>query len=169
MKFIHLPMKMESTVRSETSAIKTQTWGNYSKRKKLHLEHGESLKTRYLRLVLILSSFLCIVLHTAFFPAVSRPKSSIILFCFLSVLYAPAGRHLTVAITVLQGHSSHFCKKKKEKKNKTKPNILSVEHNLHCSGANPATCFGSQKDIVRLSSHKYTDKMTQLQSIGTQD
>ena len=31
---------------SETSAIRTQTPGNYPKRNKLHLEHGESLKTR---------------------------------------------------------------------------------------------------------------------------
>ena len=38
-------MKMESIVSSETSAIRTQTPGNYPKRNKLHLEHGESLKT----------------------------------------------------------------------------------------------------------------------------
>ena len=44
--FIHLPMKMEPIVSSETSAIRTQTPGNYPKRNKLHLEHGESLKTR---------------------------------------------------------------------------------------------------------------------------
>ena len=44
--FIHLPMKMEPIVSSETSAIKTQTPGNYPKTNKLHLEHGESLKTR---------------------------------------------------------------------------------------------------------------------------
>jgi len=37
---------MEPTVSSETSAIRTQTLGNYPKRNKLHLEHGESLKTR---------------------------------------------------------------------------------------------------------------------------
>jgi len=42
--FIHLPMKMEQTVNSETSAIRTQSPGNYPKRNKLHLEHGESLK-----------------------------------------------------------------------------------------------------------------------------
>ena len=46
MYFIHLPMKMEPTVSSETSAIRTQTPGNYPKRNNLHLEHGESLKTR---------------------------------------------------------------------------------------------------------------------------
>ena len=34
---------------SETSAIRTQTPGNYPKRNKLHLEHGESLKTRMFR------------------------------------------------------------------------------------------------------------------------
>jgi len=39
-------MKMELTVSSETSVIRTQTPGNYPKRNKLHLEHGESLKTR---------------------------------------------------------------------------------------------------------------------------
>jgi len=44
--FIHLPMKMEPIVSSETSAIRTQSPGNYPKRNKLHLEHGESLKTR---------------------------------------------------------------------------------------------------------------------------
>jgi len=37
---------MEPIVSSETSAIRTQMPGNYPKRNKLHLEHGESLKTR---------------------------------------------------------------------------------------------------------------------------
>jgi len=36
---------MKYEVSSETSAIRTQTPGNYPKRNKLHLEHGESLKT----------------------------------------------------------------------------------------------------------------------------
>jgi len=44
--FIHLPTKMEPIVSSEMSAIRTQTPGNYPKRNKLHLEQGESLKTR---------------------------------------------------------------------------------------------------------------------------
>jgi len=44
--FIDLPMKMEPIVSSETSAIRNRTPGNYPKRNKLHLEHGESLKTR---------------------------------------------------------------------------------------------------------------------------
>jgi len=35
-------------VSSETSAIRTQTPGNYPKRNKLHLEHGESLKTKFM-------------------------------------------------------------------------------------------------------------------------
>ena len=39
-------MKMEPIVSSETSEIRTQTPRNYPKRNKLHLEHGESLKTR---------------------------------------------------------------------------------------------------------------------------
>jgi len=34
--FIHLPMKMEPIVSSETSAIRTQTPGNYPKRNNLH-------------------------------------------------------------------------------------------------------------------------------------
>jgi len=34
--FIHLPIKMEPIVSSETSAIRTQTPGNYPKRNKLH-------------------------------------------------------------------------------------------------------------------------------------
>jgi len=39
-------MKMEPIVSFETSAIRTQTPGNYPKRNNLHLEHGESLRTR---------------------------------------------------------------------------------------------------------------------------
>ena len=42
----NLPMKMEPIVSSETSAIKSQTPGNYPKRNKLHLQHGESLESR---------------------------------------------------------------------------------------------------------------------------
>jgi len=38
-------MKMELTVSSETSEIRTQMPENYPKRNKLHSEHGESLKT----------------------------------------------------------------------------------------------------------------------------
>jgi len=34
--FIHLPMKMEPIVSSETSAVRTQTPGNYPKRNKLY-------------------------------------------------------------------------------------------------------------------------------------
>jgi len=44
---ISLPMKMEPIVSSETSAIKSQTPGNYPKRNKLHLQHGESLRTSF--------------------------------------------------------------------------------------------------------------------------
>jgi len=52
MNFIHLPMKMDPIVSSETSAIKSQTPGNYPKRNKLHLQHGESLRTRYIEMFL---------------------------------------------------------------------------------------------------------------------
>jgi hypothetical protein len=44
--FIHLPMKMESIEGSETSAIRTKTPGNYPKENILHIEHGESLKSK---------------------------------------------------------------------------------------------------------------------------
>ena len=49
-------MKMEPIVSSETSAIKTP--GNYPKRNNLHLEHGESLRTRAItfNIISILSS-----------------------------------------------------------------------------------------------------------------
>ena len=50
--FIHLPMMMEPIVSSETSAIKSQTPGNYPKRNKLHLQHGESLRTRIFKGIL---------------------------------------------------------------------------------------------------------------------
>ena len=42
--FIHLPMKMEPIRSSETSAIKTQTPGNYPKRIILQLKYGEAWK-----------------------------------------------------------------------------------------------------------------------------
>jgi len=52
-------MKMEPIVSSETSAIRTQTPGNYPKRNKLHLEHGESLKTRILALLIQHAKHMC--------------------------------------------------------------------------------------------------------------
>jgi len=45
-RWIHLPMKMEPIEGSETSAFKTKTTGNYPKENILHIEHGESLKSR---------------------------------------------------------------------------------------------------------------------------
>jgi len=39
-------MKMEQTERSETSAYKIQTPGNYPEENIQHTEHGESLKSR---------------------------------------------------------------------------------------------------------------------------
>jgi len=41
-----MPMKMEQTECSETSAYKLQTPGNYPKESIRHTEHGESLKSR---------------------------------------------------------------------------------------------------------------------------
>ena len=48
-------MKMEEIVCSETSAIRTQTPGNYPKDNMLHTEHGESLKSRKLTYLLTYS------------------------------------------------------------------------------------------------------------------
>jgi len=53
-------MKMEPIVSSETSAIRTQTPGNYPKRNKLHLEHGESLKTRYIWIICFYGFFVVV-------------------------------------------------------------------------------------------------------------
>jgi hypothetical protein len=43
---IYLPMKMERTGCSETSACKFQTPGNYPEESLQHTEHGESLESR---------------------------------------------------------------------------------------------------------------------------
>jgi len=43
--FIDLPMKMEPIVSSETSAIRTQTPGNYPKRNKLHVHSYYAIYT----------------------------------------------------------------------------------------------------------------------------
>jgi len=45
---MYLPMKMEQTECSETSAYKIQTPGNYPKESIQMTEHGESLKLRIL-------------------------------------------------------------------------------------------------------------------------
>jgi len=61
--FIHMPMKMEPIVSSETSAIRTQTPGNYPKRNKLLLQSCfiAFLVNRYIdRLVLILRQLILI-------------------------------------------------------------------------------------------------------------
>jgi hypothetical protein len=44
--FTYLPMKMEQTECSETSAYKIQTPGSYPEENMQHTEHGESLKSR---------------------------------------------------------------------------------------------------------------------------
>jgi len=50
-------MKMELIEGSETSAIRTQMPGNYPKENVLHIEHGESLKSRIHLLCLTLGAF----------------------------------------------------------------------------------------------------------------
>jgi len=44
--FIGLPMMMEPTESSKTSAFSTRTPGRYPKENALHIKHGESLKSR---------------------------------------------------------------------------------------------------------------------------
>ena len=62
-------MKMEQTERSETSAYKIQTPGNYPEENIQHTEHGESLKSR-----IALTSF-CLE-----FKARSIVKTSLLLY-----------------------------------------------------------------------------------------
>jgi len=48
-----MPMKIEQTECSETSAYKLQTPGNYPKESIQHTEHGESLKSRTVKMCFI--------------------------------------------------------------------------------------------------------------------
>jgi len=80
-------MKMEPIVSSETSAIRTQTPGNYSKRNKLHLEHGESLKTRTILITYLPSSLQAPVLGNTSTETVVREAS--IPFTLSAQLRAP--------------------------------------------------------------------------------
>ena len=62
-------MKMEPIVSTETSAIRTQTPGNYPKRNKLHLEHGESLKTRFIMFIIVLGQYVSILIESSSGPS----------------------------------------------------------------------------------------------------
>ena len=53
----YLPMKMEQTECSETSAYKIQTPGNYPEESIQHTEHGESLKSRIAETGLLRTDF----------------------------------------------------------------------------------------------------------------
>jgi hypothetical protein len=75
----YLPVKMEKTECSETSAYNLQTPGNYPKESIQHLEHGESLKSRIEKLHLIYrllfhSLFLCVLPHNSTLRDISLPK-----------------------------------------------------------------------------------------------
>jgi len=59
--FIHLPMKMEPIVSSETSAIRTQTPGNYPKRNKLHLKYKLLLCCSFVKCFVLVVN--CVVLR----------------------------------------------------------------------------------------------------------
>ena len=67
---------MEPIVSSETSAIRTQTPGNYPKRNNLHLEHGENLRTFFFNLC---STELRLVLQKCVIPA--RQRTNEIFLC----------------------------------------------------------------------------------------
>ena len=74
---LHLPMKMEPIVSSETSAIRTQTPGNYPKRNKLHWIY--SVYTFFQRLRRIgmrkCGSSICFP-KSALLPPISLPAQS---------------------------------------------------------------------------------------------
>jgi len=53
---IYLPMKMEQTECSETSAYKIQTPGNYLEESIQHSEHSESLKSGVIKLFTVMDS-----------------------------------------------------------------------------------------------------------------
>jgi len=80
-------MKMEPIVSSETSAIRTQTPGNHPKRNKLHLEHGESLRTR--------------LVYNVSYAAVPNMISNIYFACILKL-----------KLCTLQTHSEHDSEQK---------------------------------------------------------
>jgi hypothetical protein len=76
--FTYLPMKMEQTECSETSAYKIQTPGNYPEENIEHTEHCESLKSR------IHLAFFTLIIYTIFF-SLTLCKPNISLFLTRSV------------------------------------------------------------------------------------
>jgi len=72
--FIHLPMKVKLIEGSETSAIRTQTPGNYPKEKKIHIERGESLKSSF---ILVFVNVFCGLNTLLIFSAFHRAYSHI--------------------------------------------------------------------------------------------
>jgi len=70
--FIHLPMKMELIEGSETSAIRTQTPGNYPKEIILHIEHGESLKSRNTSTLMILLTCILTLGRASWYSCIER-------------------------------------------------------------------------------------------------
>jgi len=92
-------MKMEPTVSSETSAVRTQTAENYAKRNKLHLEQGESLKTRTVlsSILRILDPFINID-HPASYKAAGHRSRY---FCRLQL------EHKAAALALDPTHCSH--------------------------------------------------------------
>ena len=80
-------MKMELIEGSETSAIRTQTPGNYPKENILHIEHGESLKSRTIFPCFFISSIA--ILHSSsyhLFFNVSLLSSISVNCCFVSLI-----------------------------------------------------------------------------------
>jgi len=82
--FIHLPMKMELIEVSETSAIRTQTPGNYPKENILHIEQGESWKPRINWLVFITETecVYCAV-RTGSLNVILRSAHTAVFMCFV--------------------------------------------------------------------------------------
>jgi hypothetical protein len=61
-------MKMEQTECSETSAYKPQTPGNYPKESIQHLEPGESLKSRILKITPTGFDYQMLIIRALFDP-----------------------------------------------------------------------------------------------------
>ena len=84
--FIHLPMKMEPIRSSETSAIKTQTPGNYPKRNILQLEF--SFVSAYRTFCPVLTST-CLFLQLSAYPTSHMTLSHFPSLCYPTDLLYP--------------------------------------------------------------------------------
>ena len=88
-------MKMEPIMSSETSAIRTQTPGNYPKRNNLHLEHGESLRTRLLDFIDVTYFSMLAACLTFVLCVMTSLRCDLLLFTSEQQQVTPQGGHNT--------------------------------------------------------------------------